>query len=170
MLGLDNILYFVDDGVHGYELWSSDGCAEGTRLVADVWPGTVGSDPSWLTNCAGKVAIVANDGSHGSHGQELWVSDGTESGTVLVADIAPGSGSSEPEQLVSSGERLWLSAYEPAHDPLPTGRAAGWRRLRGRRRRAAAARRRVGRYSCGQRKEQRYARRRSDIYLRHQRR
>src|SRR5678815_4934485 len=36
---LDGFYYFsADDGIHGEELWRSDGSPEGTRLVKDVNP------------------------------------------------------------------------------------------------------------------------------------
>jgi ELWxxDGT repeat protein len=35
----------------------------------------------------GKLFFTAGDGVHG---RELWTSDGTEAGTVLVKDIKPG--------------------------------------------------------------------------------
>jgi ELWxxDGT repeat protein len=35
----------------------------------------------------------------GAHGRELWKSDGTAAGTVLVKDILPGSASSFPDQF-----------------------------------------------------------------------
>src|SRR6266540_847438 len=34
-----------DDGVHGRELWRSDGTPDGTSMFADVWPGPSGSWP-----------------------------------------------------------------------------------------------------------------------------
>jgi uncharacterized repeat protein (TIGR01451 family) len=58
----------------------------------------------------------------GSSGHELWKSDGTAAGTVLVKDINPGSGGSDPRNLTavngmlffradddSSGYELWKS-------------------------------------------------------------
>jgi ELWxxDGT repeat protein len=37
---VDGVLYFyADDGVHGKELWRSDGSANGTTMVKDICPG-----------------------------------------------------------------------------------------------------------------------------------
>ena len=43
----DDLLYFVaDDGIHGPELWQTDGTADGTVMTADIWAsGNQGSDP-----------------------------------------------------------------------------------------------------------------------------
>ena len=93
----DGKLYFVaNDGEIGRELWVSDGTAEGTKLVADIFPGERNyddSDPSGFSEVDGKLYFVANDGETG---RELWVSDGTTEGTNLVADINPSSDSSDP--------------------------------------------------------------------------
>ena len=49
-------------------------------------PATAAS-PSSLTGVGGTLFFTADDGTHG---RELWKSDGTEAGTVLVKDIDPG--------------------------------------------------------------------------------
>ena len=49
-----------------------------------------------MTNVDNIVYFMANDGSHG---YELWKSDGTASGTVLVKDIFEGLGDSEPDPI-----------------------------------------------------------------------
>jgi ELWxxDGT repeat protein len=61
------------DGVHGMELWSSDGTAAGTRFVQDIAPGASWSNPRELTETEGGLYFSANDGEHG---RELWFLDG----------------------------------------------------------------------------------------------
>ncbi len=37
------VLFAADDGVHGSELWTSNGTAAGTFMIADISPGGSGS-------------------------------------------------------------------------------------------------------------------------------
>ena len=57
-----------------------------------------GLNPRYLTNANGILFFSADDGAHG---RELWTSDGSEAGTVRVKDILPGTGSSDPRDLVA---------------------------------------------------------------------
>jgi ELWxxDGT repeat protein len=104
---IDDVMYFVArDGVHGKELWRSDGTTEGTWMVKDVSPGSASGvpgvcatngdgDPSWVA--LGNVLIFV--GFTPEHGYELWRSDGTEQGTWLLRDIWPG-----PRNGIECGE------------------------------------------------------------------
>src|SRR5206468_1855806 len=47
----------------------------------------------------------------GSNGQELWKSDGTQAGTVLVKDIDPGAGSSDPSFLTGVNGTLFFANF-----------------------------------------------------------
>jgi ELWxxDGT repeat protein len=74
------LFFHADDGVHGDELWTSDGTDAGTTLVKDVNPGGGSSNISEPTNVNGTLFFNAYDGN--AYG--LWKSDGTAAGTVLV--------------------------------------------------------------------------------------
>jgi ELWxxDGT repeat protein len=73
----DGRLYLaMDDGVHGSELWTTDGTAAGSRLVGDIRPGAEGSDPEWFTLSDSFLYMVADDGEHG---RQIWAQPLTES-------------------------------------------------------------------------------------------
>jgi ELWxxDGT repeat protein len=89
LVALGSQFFFVADdaGAYGTEIWRSDGTLAGTRLLADVCPGSCSSNPGSLTISNGRLFFTADDGVHG---RELWKSDGTTGGTSMVAEILPG--------------------------------------------------------------------------------
>ncbi len=90
----DKLYFAADDGVHGRELWVTDGTEQGTKIVKDIK--VKGSSfPQNLTVFKGKLFFRAIDDSNGF---ELWETDGTEEGTKLFADLNP-NGTSYPNQL-----------------------------------------------------------------------
>jgi ELWxxDGT repeat protein len=101
-------LFAADDGVHGEELWATDGMEGSAWLVADLHPGAFPSTPTELTRVGSFIYFVAEGPGVG---RELWRTDGTSGGTTLVADLAPGESSSIPEHLTAAGSELYFSAW-----------------------------------------------------------
>ena len=129
-----NLYYSVSEPVLGHELWTSDGTTAGTRVVKDIVPGTQGSGPAQLTSAGARLYFRTSAGA--------WVTDGTDAGTVQLAQPA---GDGYGVQLLTpfgsnlyfraganpGGSMVWRSNGTPAGTiPLSAGayegnRAAG---------------------------------------------
>lgn len=116
MVRLGDYAYFTGrDVAHGVELWRTDGSVAGTTLVADLDQGPADSMFSYLqvvgdrlffgaatVQMAPPFPVLMDD--------EPWVSDGTAAGTLRLADLVPGLGSSGPMAFTAFGGRVWFLA------------------------------------------------------------
>jgi ELWxxDGT repeat protein len=111
---IGNTLYFIaTDGTNGYELWKSDGTSTGTVMVKDIVSGAgngiqsvVNMQPTAIGNT---LYFTAADTTNG---KELWKTDGTSTGTVMVKDIRAGVNSGSPAYLTVFGNTLYFTAYD----------------------------------------------------------
>jgi ELWxxDGT repeat protein len=77
--------------------------------LIDIVTGTGASNPQNFTNVGGYVYFTAN---RADTGRELWRSNGTSTGTVLVKDIRPGTLDSGVGNLTNFNGRLAFTATE----------------------------------------------------------
>src|SRR5690242_18469939 len=84
-------------------------------MVKDINPGAASSNVRAITASGDKIFFRADNGINGS---EIWVSDGTNAGTFMLADISP-FGSSSPSYLTDVKGKLYFFAdYSATADQL----------------------------------------------------
>ncbi|WP_426749734.1 ELWxxDGT repeat protein [Myxococcus sp. Y35] len=99
----EGLLYFhVYTSSTGFQLWRSDGTEAGTTRVDPRVNYSTGA-VAWNGGLALSAFVTGV-------GQELWWTDGTPEGTRLLADVWPGTGSSDVRDLTVVGDTLFFSA------------------------------------------------------------
>ena len=125
---INGTLYFSAYAeLYGRELWKSDGTKAGTVMVKDTLlydDRAYGASPYQLTNVNGTLYFTADYSEYFTdndfeinfeYGYELWKSDGTEAGTVLVRDIRAGEDGSYPSNLTNVNGTLYFTADDGVH-------------------------------------------------------
>jgi ELWxxDGT repeat protein len=109
-------VFFADDGVHGTELWVTDGTANGTMLLKDIAPGPNSAFPAYtreLVVMGGRAYFAATSGDLD---HALWSTDGTTEGTGLVHQFTVNFDDCPPSEFAAVGSRIFFTA-----DDVDTG-------------------------------------------------
>lgn len=133
-----NIIYYIYNSLTlTNQLWKSDGTVAGTVLLANglnlynsnynFQKGTF----SGIVSIGNSVYFFALDNTSSS-GYELWKTDGTPGGTVMVKDINPGANSSAQSTLIAFNNSLYFGAFNGVENALwrSDGTAAGTKKLK----------------------------------------
>ena len=109
--GLNGMLFVANDGVHGYEYWSTDGTAAGTFFIGELSPSNPAATEDGATSrgavLGNRLFFIANDAATGF---ELWSTDGTPAGTNLFFDFAPGPNSGFPTGFRVAKDKMFFEA------------------------------------------------------------
>lgn len=92
----------------GAEPCTFDGATLELRVLKDINPGTANSFPSGFSRLGSHAYFAANDGAHGN---QIWRTDGTETGTELVTNLPF---TSSITRLQSNGTALYFVASTAA--------------------------------------------------------
>ena len=132
---MNNNMYFIAwRDSDGFGLYKSDGTDSGTVLIKDLFSGT----PNHMDNMdkigsmvatSDKIFFVIKDATYG---KELWVSDGTTAGTMIVKDIVPGSQGSYPSELTVLNNKVYFFASNDSYETslwVSDGTASGTQKI-----------------------------------------
>lgn len=90
---------------------ANDGSSQ-AGILRDIFPGSGSSTPRGFTRFNGRVLFFAD--APGS-GREPWVTNGTDVGTIPLADLLPGTGSSEIPGTVNPGRPAFVEFGQRAY-------------------------------------------------------
>jgi ELWxxDGT repeat protein len=122
------LLFPAESSGSGVELWKSDGTNGGTVLLKEINTANANADSSNPNNFYRLNSTVLFNATDATHGEELWKTDGTSAGTILLKDINLGSGNSTTFTFFGIDFPLFIGfhtfnnhAYFNAYDGTSTG-------------------------------------------------
>lgn len=112
----NRFVFAFDDGIHGRELWSTDGTPGGTAMLADLSPGAASSSLSVLSG-NGTAAWFAALPS-GETVRRLFITDGTALGTFPLGPVSPTSGDASTSVSAAISGGIIYAARDTSSSPL----------------------------------------------------
>lgn len=109
------VAFLAGNSPNGYEPWITDGSANGTQMLKDIYsgpPSSLNTNRPYYYSTGTELYFSVNDGPHGI---ELWKTDGTTNGTVLVKDINPGTKGSQPAGFTKYKGKVYFIADDGSH-------------------------------------------------------
>lgn len=106
----DNLIFagFPNGDRNEGGIWISDGTAEGTREITSF--GNTNAQPYNLTSLGDRVVFSSR--SLLTHQETLWVTDGTELGTVELREVSSAPVSSAPHDLIRVDDLVYFQGHE----------------------------------------------------------
>jgi ELWxxDGT repeat protein len=120
----NRMIFQVNDGPHGQELWTTDGTPRGTRLIRDLCLGPCSGAALEPVVLNGRVFF---SGSVTGEHPDPWVTDGTAAGTRIVRDICGDNCFSTPSGWHVGGGKAFFVFNETNLDGIPRNVAQLWR-------------------------------------------
>lgn len=112
LISFNGKVYFTASmDLFNYRLWMSDGTEAGTKQLLGA-DGAEIINPDGMTQSGNLLFFSAADFNNGA---ELWKTDGTQNGTVLIKDINPGTMSSLPHYFRASEGKVFFWANDGVH-------------------------------------------------------
>ena len=111
----DHVYFLADDGLHGREIWRTDGGV--LTRVSELAPDEPFADPGlFFPGVLGGRLVFPADGGPGV-GTELFATDGAPESTAVVADVCPGDCSGLPRETFPAlgGGKLFFAADDGVH-------------------------------------------------------
>ena len=126
----DKVVFSANDGENGYELWISDGTEAGTYMVKDIHELESSNPIAFCQLDENHMVFFATDFESETYAanpqQWLWITDGTEDGTKLVAQVDctfPGQEEADNRwgAIMRVGRKVFFKADEADKDGVTHG-------------------------------------------------
>ena len=108
----DTVFFGANDGIHGNELWKSDGNT--SVLIKDI-SSTNGSTSQALFGFINDTILLYR-AFDVNYGQELFIGNGTDTNSTILKDISPGPASSNPYSVATVGDKQYFTVTDSLYN------------------------------------------------------